>query len=69
MKRQERFLSQRDLAVVRVHVTVQKPGQASIDMPLHSETFYLIESDTDTLKTKGIDKLVRIRLLRLRSFL
>lgn len=58
MKRQERFLSQRDLAVVRAHVTVQKPVQASIDIPLHSETFYLIESDTDKLKIKGIDKLL-----------
>ena len=58
MKRQERFLSQRDLAGVRAHVTVQKPGQASIGIPLHSETFYLIESDADTLKIKGIDKLL-----------
>lgn len=58
MKRQERFLSQRDLAGVRAYVTVQKLGQASIDIPLHSETLYLIESDTDTLKIKGIDKLL-----------
>lgn len=58
MTRQERFLFQRDLAVVRAHVTVQKPGQASIEIPLRSETFYLIESDTDTLKIKGIDKLL-----------
>lgn len=56
MKRQEHFLSQRDLSVDRAHVTFQKPVQASIDIPLHSETSYPIESDTDTLKTKGIDK-------------
>ena len=58
MKWQERLLFQRDLAVVQAHVTVQKPVQASIDIPLHSETFYLIESDTATLKTKGIDNLL-----------
>lgn len=56
MKRQERFLFQRDLSVDRAHLTFQKPVQASIDIPLHSETSYPIESDTDTLKTKGIDK-------------
>ena len=58
MKRQERFLFQRDLAVDRAHVTFQKPVQASIDIPLHSGASYSIESDTDTLKTKGIDKLL-----------
>ena len=58
MKRQEQFLSQRDLSVDWAHLTFQKPVQASINIPLHSETSYLIESDTDTLKTKGIDKLL-----------
>lgn len=58
MTRQERLLSQRDLSVGWAHVTFQKPVQASIDIPLHSETSYLIKSDTDTLKTKGIDKLL-----------
>lgn len=58
MMRQECFLFQRDLVVDWAHLTFQKPVQASIDIPLHSETFYLIESDTDTLKIKGIDKLL-----------
>lgn len=58
MKLLERFLSQRDLSVYRAHVTFQKPVQASIDIPLHSEISYSIESDTDTLKTKGINKLL-----------
>lgn len=58
MKLQERFLFQRDLFVVWAHVTFQRPVQASIDIPLHSETSYSIEFDTDTLKTKGIDKLL-----------
>lgn len=58
MKRQERFLFQRDLAVDRAHVTSQRPVQASIDIPLYSEASYLIEFDTDILKTKGIDTLL-----------
>lgn len=58
MTRQERLLSQRDLSVGWAHVTFQMPVQASINIPLHSETSYLIKSDTDTLKTKGIDKLL-----------
>ena len=58
MMRQEHFLFQRDLAVDWAHLTFQRPVQASIDIPLHSETSYLIESDTDTFKTKGIDKLL-----------
>lgn len=58
MRQQERFLFQRDIAVDWAHLTFQKPVQASIDIPLRSETSYLIESDTDTLKTKGIDKLL-----------
>lgn len=40
MTRQERLLSQRDLAVDRAHVTFQKPVQASIDIPLHSGASY-----------------------------
>ena len=58
MKLLERFLSQRDLSVYRAHVTFQKPVQASIDIPLHSDSSYSIKSDTNTLKTKGIDKLL-----------
>lgn len=58
MKRQERFLFQRDLSVDRANVTFQRPVQASIDIPVHTEASYLIESDTDILKTKGIDKLL-----------
>ena len=58
MMQQECFLFQRDLAVDRAHVTFQKPVQASIDIPVHTEASYLIESDTDILKTKGIDKLL-----------
>lgn len=58
MKRQGHFLSRRALSVDRAHVTFQKPVQASIDIPLHSGASYSIESDTDTLKTKGIDKLL-----------
>lgn len=58
MKLLERFLSQKDLSVDRAHVNFHKPVQASIDIPLHSQTSYSIESDTDTLKTKGIDKLL-----------
>ena len=58
MKRQGHFLSRRALSDDRAHVTFQMSVQASIDIPLNSETSYSIESDTDTLKTKGIDKLL-----------
>lgn len=58
MKRQERFLSQRDLAVDQARVAFQKPVQASIQIHLISQPSFWRVSDTDTLKTKGIDKLL-----------
>lgn len=57
MKRQGRFLSQRDLSVDRARAAFQNTVQASIDIPLNSEASFQIESDIDTLKTEGIDKL------------
>lgn len=50
MKRQEHFLSQKVLAVVLARIAFQKPVQASIDIPLHSDLSYSTGSDTDKLK-------------------
>lgn len=40
MKRQEYFLFQRDLSVDWAHVTSQRPVQASIEIPLHSDASF-----------------------------